>query len=80
MNICDAVKQALQEKKVIHRKGVTKLMGGSMALVIRPTNSYGCCVVETVSKVDGNWETIKVGILWNPTADDLQAEDWECLN
>lgn len=80
MNIYDAVKQALQEKKVMYRREVVEMLEDNIAIVIKPTNSYGCCVIERVHKVEGKWEVEKAGTLWNPTADDLQAEDWECMD
>ncbi|RHS11239.1 hypothetical protein DWV84_24165 [Blautia sp. AF13-16] len=79
MNIYNAVKQALQEKKVMYRREVAELLGCNIAVVIKPTNSYGCCVIETVRRMEGKWVVEKAGTLWNPTADDLQAEDWTSL-
>lgn len=80
MNIYNATKQALQEKKVMYRREVAELLGCNIAVVIKPTNSYGCCVIETMRRVEGKWKVEKTSTLWNPTADDLQAEDWECMD
>lgn len=79
MNIHEATKQALSTDCAIYRKKVAETMKGGQIIVIRPTNSYGCCIVQTVRMAGKGWEVIKTGALWNPTADDLLAKDWACL-
>lgn len=79
MNIHEATKRALSVDCAIYRKKVVGTMKRGQIIAIRPTNSYGCCVVQTMRIAEKGWEVIKTGVLWNPTADDLLAKDWECL-
>ncbi|MBQ6815559.1 MAG: hypothetical protein IJP13_08490 [Lachnospiraceae bacterium] len=41
--------------------------------LIKPSNSYACCIGYTVDK---NGNEISHCKCWNPTADDLTADDW----
>ena len=71
MNIYDAVKKALPENKYIRRKSVNSGMLESKVL-IKPTNSYDCCVILIIGDNEKRQSRF-----WNPTADDLMADDWE---
>ena len=59
-------------KPYIRRSSWRRLSNSPMALGIRiqPTNSPDGCIVES----DVETETRR---RWNPTADDLMADDWE---
>lgn len=65
MNIQDATKKALEENKYIRRESANHSMTR-----IKPTNSYDCCLVVV------NGKNRQQGRCWNPTADDLMADDW----
>lgn len=65
MKIYEAVEKALKEKKPITRRGLFK-----MGFMILPTNSSECCYVLTEDMKK------RPGRHWNPTADDLIADDW----
>lgn len=71
MYIHEAVKQALTENKYIRRKSINSGRIESQ-VIIKPTNSYICCVILIIGKE----ETRQSGY-WEPTADDLIADDWE---
>lgn len=65
MNIQDATKKALEENKYIRRKSTKH-----STTRIKPTNSYDCCLLVVHGK------DRQQGRCWNPTADDLMADDW----
>ena len=67
MRISEAVEKALKEDKGITRKSLQKY-----GFEIYPTNSGECCYVETINQQPSR--------CWNPTADDLIADDWEMVN
>ena len=71
MYIHEAVKEALKEDGLIIRSSA-KEPESEIYSAIRPTNSYDACRVHVMreGKVEGacRW--------WNPTADDLIADDW----
>lgn len=75
MVISEAVKKAMEQNKLIYRKKI-RHEGGICNTFIRPTNSYDTCIIMTC--VDGR----EVGSCrnWNPTGDDLIADDWELWN
>ena len=70
MGIKEAVTQAMRLRGVIYRPQNTD--GGKIINAIRPTNSYDCCQA-LCSDLNGHRGSIR----WNPTADDLMANDWE---
>lgn len=78
MFIHEAVRKALEEKRAIKRKlwDVFEDDSTDNATVILPTNSYACCIIKRFFV--RSWR--KPGELWNPTADDLIADDWEVVD
>lgn len=71
MRIHEAVKKALEEDALIIRTSAKEPESDSYS-AIRPTNSYDTCrlIVIREGKIERacRW--------WNPTADDLMADDW----
>lgn len=74
MNIQEAVKQALEDNKVIYRESA-KGECADIYAVIKPTNSYDTCLL-IVKSGKGDKKSCRH---WNPTADDLIADDWKVL-
>lgn len=72
MNIQEATRMAIEKDSAICRKSIRASCDTRFA-VIRPTNSYETCKIITYQ--DG--EEISSCRCWNPTADDLTADDWE---
>lgn len=72
MDIKEAVKKALRTDGVIYRKSV-RPEGEATYGVIKPTNSYDSCMMIVVSRGMPQ----RSCRAWNPTADDLMADDWE---
>ena len=74
MYIQEAAKQAVEINGVISRetneKDYTELFHP-----IKPTDSYGACLIIEVK--DG--KAVRMGERWNPTVEDLLADDWEVL-
>lgn len=75
MYIHEAVKRALEIDGVIYRKSEREPIGvykRSCFTMIKPSNGYECCraLVFRDGKMYYTWRH------WNPTADDLMAEDW----
>lgn len=74
MNIQEAVKAALECDGMIHRESIT-FGGREIHGVIKPTNTYDTCILMVLEE----------GIVkrscrcWNPTAEDLIANDWEIV-
>ena len=75
MYIHEAVKRALEIDGVIYRKSEREPIGKyerSCFTMIKPSNGYECC--RALVFRDGKMDyTLRH---WNPTADDLMAEDW----
>ncbi len=69
MNIIEATKQALPQGKGITRKIWDRQ---HLLMAIFPTNTSECCIASTL----GNHLPKP---RWNPTADDLLAEDWKVI-
>lgn len=69
MSIQEAVKIAIEQRKYIRRK--TCFYGRTL---IQPTNTYDCCMIF----VQGDRRETQ-SRFWNPTADDLMADDWEVV-
>ena len=57
---------------MIYRKHIQR-KGGYSNTFIKPTNSYDACII--VSQCEG--KEISSCRNWNPTGDDLIADDWE---
>ena len=74
MYIHEAVQKALKNNEVIYRDSVKREEQDRYA-VIKPTNSYETCII-IVCEGDKPGRSARS---WNPTADDLAANDWECL-
>lgn len=72
MNIGEAVKEALATDTLIYRKSTMWSCRGRRT-GIKPTNSYETCIAVTLK----NGEPQDSSKNWNPTADDLMADDWE---
>lgn len=68
MNIQNATKEALEKGCFIARESLK----GSKT-VIKPTNTYDCCIIMVKGKES------QQSRFWNPTADDLIAEDWKIV-
>ncbi len=74
MKICEAVKEAMEKDKYIQREIVDGAVGYSLHQTkIKPTNSYGACIIYTFDKKGNEINHCKN---WNPSADDLMAGDW----
>ncbi|MFI3546901.1 MW1434 family type I TA system toxin [Mammaliicoccus sciuri] len=69
MNIQDATKMAMQEGKAIQRKS-----DNSVGAIL-PSNltRYQCLIVSNIYKSKGQIAHAR----WQPSADDLLADDWE---
>lgn len=75
MYIHEAVKKAISmENGNIYRKSIHRSEQDIYAF-IRPTNSYDTCQIIVYK----NGKPERSARAWNPTADDLAADDWECL-
>lgn len=73
MYIHEAVKRALEIDGVIYRKSEREPIGKyerSCFTMIKPSNGYECC--RALVFRDGKLDYTH----WNPTADDLAADDW----
>ena len=73
MYLRDVVIESLETGRAIYRKSC--LHGeADRSVLIKPTNSYDCCqiIVVDCGKARGSRN-------WNPTADDLLADDWEII-
>lgn len=73
MTISEAVKEAMETGGLI-RRGKNKW---DVRIAIKPTNSYQACicVIYKIGMQQGEGKS-----WWNPTADDLMADDWEVIN
>lgn len=71
MLIHEAVRKAMKQDKEIYRQSAKRDYPDRYA-TIKPTNSYEACllIINTENKK-------KSCRNWNPTADDLMANDWE---
>lgn len=76
MFIHEAVKEAMEKGCYITRKSIDD--DNSFRLTrIKPTNSYGHCIVYTFEK-DG--KEISHCKNWNASAEDLVASDWALID
>lgn len=82
MYIQQVVKTAVEinrnskEKAFIRRKDISSGMIESQTYIY-PTNGYDCCIVFSLSSMLRRTE--RQSRYWNPTADDLTADDWEVV-
>lgn len=74
MFIHEAVAKAQKNNEVIYRTSAKRKKQDIYAL-IKPTNSYDACQIIIYK----NGKPQRAARTWNPTADDLAANDWECL-
>ena len=74
MTIQKAIQIALEIDGFIARKSIYK-ESGTCKTVIKPTNSYDTCIIMTIEK----GREIKSSRNWNPTVDDLSANDWKVI-
>lgn len=74
MYIHEAVREAMRDNALIIRTSARETKSDIYS-AIRPTNSYDTCllVVMKGERIDRacRW--------WNPTADDLMADDWTVI-
>ena len=68
MKIHDAVAEALEKNAYIRRSGLIY-----SEVLIKPTNSYDCCIILIKGREGQQCRQCRY---WNPTADDLVADDW----
>ncbi len=68
MRIDEAVRKAIEENGSIIRKSTLE-----SNTRIKPTNTYDCCIIFTIGS------NHRQSRYWNPTADDLIANDWDVL-
>lgn len=74
MVISEAVKQAMENGNYIKRETVEGIYALSFHQTkIKPTNSYGFCIVYTFDQKGNEIHHCKN---WNPSAEDLMADDW----
>lgn len=74
MHINEAVKQALEVGGEIYRESA-KLDCSDIYATIKPTNSYDTCILIVKAKKSDKRSSRN----WNPTADDLIADDWQVI-
>lgn len=74
MHISEAVKQALEVGGEIYRESA-KLDYSDIYATIKPTNSYDTCILIVKAKKHDKRSSRN----WNPTADDLIADDWKVI-
>lgn len=72
MYIHEAVKEALAKKARVMRQSAVE-PGSDIYAVIKPTNSYDACILIIV---EDDVPSERGCRCWNPTADDLMADDW----
>ena len=75
MNIQEATKKAMEEDAYITRKSKNRYGSYSIG-VIKPSNSHDTCAGMSIRE---NGEIRSYIRNWNPTADDLMADDWEVV-
>lgn len=72
MNIQEAAKRSEKENKMMFRKNAMQI-NGAIRIGILPTDSYATCLIAKIR--DG--KVIDIMSYWNPTLNDLAADDWE---
>lgn len=76
MYIHEAVKQAIEKEKFIEREAFENSTA-YRKIKIKPTNSSATCMIYAFEK---NGEEIHHCKDWNPTAEDLAADDWKLVD
>ena len=71
MYIHEAVEKAVKENGRITRSSARR-PESDIYSEITPTNSYDTCLITVLN----NGKPRKTAGRWNPTADDLMADDW----
>lgn len=71
MKIHEAVKKAIKQNGEIYRSS-TRDKHADVYTTIKPTNTYDACLL-----IVNKGKEKKSCRHWNPTADDLMANDWE---
>lgn len=74
MYIHEAVRMAMEKDALITRSSA-KAEESTRYAAIKPTNTYDACVLVVIA--DGKPK--EACRCWNPTADDLEADDWTVL-
>lgn len=74
MFINEAVEQSMKNGTLIYRKKYNDAI--NTKAYILPSNSYETCMVLVFR--EGKYE--RGSRCWNPTADDLMADDWEIFD
>lgn len=74
MYISEAVKKSLETNGVIYRESAQR-SHTEIRTVIKPTSTYNTCLLI----VCRNNRAERSAANWNPTADDLIANDWNVL-
>lgn len=74
MHIHEAVRMAMEKGHLITRSSA-RIEESTRYAAIKPTNTYDACVVVIIA--DGKVK--EACRCWNPTADDLMADDWEVI-
>jgi len=76
MFIHEAVKKAIEVNGVIARKEIEEGIP-VIRTVIKPTNSYAACIIIDKAGYPGKKHDRCKN--WNPTTDDLMADDWQMV-
>lgn len=74
MYIHEAVRRAMEENRLIVRSSA-RVKESDVYAAIKPSNTYDTCLL--IVMVEGKPE--RACRWWNPTADDLTANDWTIL-
>lgn len=74
MYIHEAVRMAMEENNLIIRSSA-KIEESTRYAAIKPTNTYDTCVLVVIA----DKKQKEACRCWNPTADDLMADDWTVL-
>lgn len=72
MNIKEAAKKSVKENKMMFRENSMQI-NGKIRIGILPTDSYATCLIAKIR--DG--KVVDIMSHWNPTLNDLVADDWE---
>ena len=72
MNIQEATKKAMERNCYIARE-IMENGNAYLPTAIKPTNSYARCIIYTFDRQGKEIHHCKN---WEPTADDLIADDW----
>lgn len=74
MYIHEAIEKAIKENGRIIRSSARR-PESDLYSVITPTNSYDTCLITVLY----NGKPRRTAGRWNPTADDLMADDWDVI-